>query len=99
MPRVKKLTRHLRQIAQGARRPATIAPVNQKQEENVVYAPVQEGDLLNPIQELSRDMEEWNAMLAEPDSDGPVEDETDDKDWQKITRTLGQNEDWSELLT
>lgn len=50
------------------------------------------------IQESSRDREEWNAVLAEPDSDGPAEDETDEEDWQEVRRTPGYNEDWSKLL-
>ena len=32
------------------------------------------------IEELAREREEWNAVLAEPDGEGPVEDETDDED-------------------
>ncbi|KAF8982588.1 hypothetical protein BGZ46_000992 [Entomortierella lignicola] len=50
------------------------------------------------IQESSRGRDEWNAVLAEPDSEGPAEDDTEDEDWQEVSRTLEYNEEWSELL-
>jgi len=99
MPRVGKRTRHLRKIAQEAQQSAPADPVNQKQDDNVVLVPVQEGHCLNILPELSRDLQEWNAMLEEPDSDGPADDDTDDEDWQAIGRTLSRNEDWKELQT
>jgi len=97
IPRVKKLTQHLRRIARKAGPLPILEPVYQEQqEENVTYVPVIEG---HEIWESSRDREEWNDVLAEPDSDGPAEDDTDDEDWQEVRRTLEYNGEWSELLT
>ncbi|KAG0002043.1 hypothetical protein BGZ79_003674, partial [Entomortierella chlamydospora] len=100
MPRVKKSTLHLRNIVRRRKllTPEPFTPtLNQGlEDENVIYVqPVREG---NEIQELSRDMEEWGAILAEPDSDGPVDDDTDEDDWQEARRTLESGEDWSGLL-
>ena len=92
MPRVKKLTQHLRRIAQKPKPPPPILdPVCQEQQEvSVIYVPVKAG---YEIQESSRDIEEWNAVLTESDSDGPAEDDTDDEDWQAVRRTLRNNEE------
>ncbi|KAF9181702.1 hypothetical protein BGZ49_004806, partial [Haplosporangium sp. Z 27] len=96
MPRVKKQTQHLRRIARKARLHPILEQVYQEQqEENVINVPMKEG---YEIQESSRARNEWNAVLAEPDSEGPAEDDTEDEDWQEVSRTLEYNEEWSELL-
>ncbi|KAF8945705.1 hypothetical protein BGZ46_005975 [Entomortierella lignicola] len=79
MPRVKKQTQHLRRIAREPRPIPILEQVYQgQQEEKVIDVPMKED---YEIQELSRDREEWNAILAEPDSNGPAEDDTEDEDW------------------
>lgn len=101
MGRVAKRTQHLRGLAsKKARLHPPVKSVDQVHEENVVYVRVQEGQLLNPVpEELSRDLEEWRDLFDEPESDGPVDSETDDEDWRALTQTLHQNEDWIDLKT
>jgi hypothetical protein len=94
MPRVKKLTRHLRKIAQN-RNPLTHTRNQELQDENFIYKPVEDGHEM-----LIFDKEEWDAILAEPDSDGLAEDETEGEDWEETKRTLESGgEVWSELYS
>ncbi|KAF9397218.1 hypothetical protein BGZ76_008462, partial [Entomortierella beljakovae] len=95
MPRAKKQSRHLRSIAVQRLKPITPTFNQELQDEDVIYVPVREG---YKILGSSCDREEWDAILAEPDSDGPVETDTDEEDWQEVRRSLGKNEDWSEVL-
>ncbi|KAF8957668.1 hypothetical protein BGZ46_002110 [Entomortierella lignicola] len=99
MPRVKKTTLRLRSIAQKTKpltpKPLTANLSQELQDENVIYVPVRE---VYEVQEFSRDREEWDVILAEPDSDGPADDDTDGEDWREIRKPLRLDEDWSELI-
>lgn len=95
MPRVKKLTRHLRNIARGLK-PLTHTHSQESQDEHIDYILPREG---YEILGSSCDREEWDAVLAEPDSDGPVEDETEDEDWEEARRTFEYNEDSSDIFS
>ena len=93
MAPVSKQKRHLQQLAlESKKRATTINNILLKEKENVIFIRVQESHILDPIysseEERGQDSEEWSAVNAEPDSDGPADDDTDDEDWQSLQRTV-----------